>query len=63
VTEQLQVLRQYVGLRFSRKIQLSAGKSNQRHVPPGIPSEPAGTIFRKGRGVLLGDDARKDGGV
>jgi hypothetical protein len=51
VAEQLQVLRQYVGVSFSRKIQLSAGKTNQRYVPSGIPSGSAGTTFREGKGA------------
>jgi hypothetical protein len=51
VAEQLQVPRQYVGLGFSRKIHLSVGMTKQKYVPSGIPSGPARTTFREGRGV------------
>jgi hypothetical protein len=54
VAEQLQVLRRCVGLGFSRKIEISASKINEKHVPSGIPSGPAKIFFREERsaGIL-----------
>jgi hypothetical protein len=47
VAEQLKVIRQSVGLNFSRKIQLSASKSNEKRVPSGIPLGPTGIFLEK----------------
>jgi hypothetical protein len=47
VAEQLQVSRRCVGLGFSRKIEISAGKINEKHVLSGIPSGPARIFLEK----------------
>jgi hypothetical protein len=47
VAEQLQVSRRCVRLGFSRKIEISAGKINEKCVPSRIPSGLAGIYLEK----------------